>query len=147
MPHELILKKLERIEELLKELERLLRFSFSEFRADMLVVRTAERDFQLIVDLASDINTQIIVEKEGRTPDTYKESFSRLEKVKVLDYELAQRLVESAQIRNILVHEYDFDEDYEKFFNAAKEMLVAYKEYARVIYEYVRGSSQESFKA
>ena len=138
MPHELILKKLERIEELLKELERLLRFSFSEFRADMLVVRTAERDFQLIVDLASDINTQIIVEKEGRTPDTYKESFSRLEKVKVLDYELAQRLVESAQIRNILVHEYDFEEDYEKFYRAAKKLLPSYREYIKSVYKYVK---------
>src|SRR3989344_7710807 len=127
MPPEIILKKLDRIKELLVELEKVLSNSFKEFDGNPLFIRAAERDFQLIVDLASDINTQIIVEKQGRTPDTYKESFSGLEKVKVLDYTLAKKLVESAQIRNILVHEYDFEEDYEKFYCAAKELIPAYR--------------------
>src|SRR3989338_8520646 len=98
MPHEIILKKLGRIEELLAELQRVLSNPFGEFVDNPLFVRTAERDFQLIVDLASDINTHIIVEKQGRTPDTYKESFSGLGKIKVLDNKLAQKLVESAKI-------------------------------------------------
>ena len=138
MPHEIILKKLGRIEELLAELQRVLSNPFGEFVDNPLFVRTAERDFQLIVDLASDINTHIIVEKQGRTPDTYKESFSGLGKIKVLDNKLAQKLVESAKIRNILVHEYDFEEDYKKFYDSAKGLIPSYHEYIKIIYDYTR---------
>src|SRR3989344_2883372 len=146
MPNEVIAKKLEQIATLIEELTGFLDVPFREFGGDIRRVRSAERNFQLIVDTACDINTQILLERGGKTPDTYKQSFTHLEKEEILSSELTEKLTRSVSVRNILVHEYDFDEDYEKFFNAAKETLVTYKEYVKVIYEYVRGSSQESFK-
>lgn len=138
MGNELILKKLEQIKELLHELERLLDTSLGAFIQNLTVVRAAERNFQLAVDIASDINTQILLEAGGKTPDTYRESFLELEKEKILSSELVRQLVESAKVRNILVHEYDFEEDYERFYRAARLCVPAYREYAGVIYNYVR---------
>lgn len=137
MPQEIIRKKLEQIGELLKELERLLAKPFFEFKKDSVIVRAAERNFQLLVDLASDINTQILVEHNQKTPDTYKESFSALENLGVLDRHISAKLIKSTYLRNILVHEYDFEEDYEKFYRSAKEYILYYYKYLKAILSYL----------
>jgi len=138
---ETIAKKLERIDELAGEMDKLLSESLTDFIRDSRIIRTAERDFQLIVDLASDINTEIIIKEGGRTPDTYKDSFQGIEKLGVIERELAQKLVEAARVRNILVHEYDFEEDYEKFYASAKKLVPSLREYAKVIYNYISRTS------
>lgn len=120
---EIINKKLEQIQVLLDELEKLLEKPFSASSSDMISIRAAERDFQLIVELASDINTSILIEKTGETPDSYRESFADLGKLGILSKETLAKLVTSARLRNILVHEYDFDEDYDKFYKSAKEFI------------------------
>ena len=137
MPVEIIAKKLEQIKELLSELARLLEVSFGDFQKDMVAIRASERNFQLIVDLASDINTQILVERGEKTPDTYKQSFNDVARIGILQNDLARKLAVSAQVRNILVHEYDFEEDYEKFYNSAKSFMPAYQEYAKQINLYI----------
>jgi len=138
MGSELIFKKLEQITQVLNELECLLRVPLEAFVRDLTAVRAAERNFQLAVDLASDINAQILMERGGKTPDTYRESFAGLEKEGILSGDLARRLMESAKVRNILVHEYDFEEDYEKFYHAAQASVPAYREYTKAIYDYIR---------
>lgn len=99
--------------------------------------KCAERNFQLVVDLASDINTQLLVEKGKRTPDSYKQSFSDLAREGILPSELAEKLVDTAKMRNILVHEYDFEEDYKKFYTSAKNFIPHYHEYIKEILEYI----------
>jgi uncharacterized protein YutE (UPF0331/DUF86 family) len=133
MSRELILKKIEQLKELLAELERLLETPLSKFFNDLKTVRAAERNFELIVEVASDINTQMLLDSGRKTPDTYKQSFVELKKAGVLSDALAKQLVSSAKLRNILVHEYDFEEDYEKFYTSAKEVLPAYREYITAI--------------
>ena len=137
MNHELISKKLEQIKEVMNELERLLRVSIGEFVRDLTAIRAAERNFQLAVDMASDMNTHILLELGGKTPDTYRESFAALEREGIFSHTLASQLIESAKVRNILVHEYDFEEDYEKFYRAAQECIPAYREYMKVVYDYM----------
>ena len=136
MSKELILKKLEQIKELLGELERLLAKPLPDFMRDLTVIRAAERNFQLAVELASDINTQILVELKKETPDNYRQSFSNLAKAGIIEGGLEKKLVQSARLRNILVHEYDFEEDYEKFYRSAKESISVFREYVEVIYNY-----------
>lgn len=137
MPAEIIAKKLEQIKELLAELSRILDTPIESFQRDLVAIRAAERNFQLIVELASDINTQILVERGSKTPDTYKQSFSDLVRLNVLSSDLAKVLTTSAQLRNILVHEYDFEEDYERFYKSAKDFIPAYQGYARQINDYI----------
>ena len=133
MSNELILKKIEQLKELLTELHRLLVLPVEEFVKDLNTIRAAERNFELIVETASDINTHILLERGHKTPDTYKQSFVELKKEGVLTGELTERLVSSAKLRNILVHEYDFEEDYERFYAAAHAAVPAYREYIAAI--------------
>lgn len=138
MAKEILFKKLEQILTLLRELGPLLNRSFADFTKDTLVVRSAERDFQLIVDIAIDVSSQIIIEKGGKAPDTYRQSFLELGRLGVLPAVLAQELAPTASLRNILIHEYDFEADYEKFFSAAKKSISLYEKYCRVVYEFLQ---------
>lgn len=134
MSKEVVFKKLDQMRTLLGELGALLEKSFEEFRRDSTTVRAAERNFQLLVDLASDINTQLLIEAGREVPDTYKESFLSLQNLGLLDAPLAAQLARSAMLRNILVHEYDFDEDYAKFYQSAQAFLPSYRAYIERIY-------------
>lgn len=133
MSKELILKKLEQLKELLRELARLLLMPPAQFTNDLTTIRAAERNFELIVETASDINTQMLLDSGKKTPDTYKQSFVELKKAGVLSPALAATLVSTAKLRNILVHEYDFEEDFERFYTAAKNAVPAYQEYITAI--------------
>lgn len=136
MPSEIITKKLEQIDALLKELEEFTESSFEEFEKNIRDLRASERDFQLIVDLASDVNAELLLEKGHRAPDTYKQSFLFLADAGVIGTELAKELAESALTRNILVHEYDVDEDNKKFYDDAKKFLPIFHEYLKTIVNY-----------
>lgn len=134
MPKEIILFKLDQIGRLVDSLEKLLAKPWPEFKNDEVVIRAAERDFQLIIDVASDINGQMILERGGKIPDTYKQSFSELGKLGLISDDLSVRLSNAAGVRNVLVHEYDIDEDYEKFYQAAKDSISTFREYLKVIH-------------
>lgn len=133
---EVLIKKLERIKVLLKDLETLLTHPFDFFADSQVSLRAAERNFELMVELASDINTSLILDKTGQTPDSYREAFSQLSKLGVKS-EVLEALVESAKLRNILVHEYDFESDDRKFYEAAKRTAQAYKEYIKFIHSHI----------
>lgn len=133
MPSEVLLKKLEQISSLLGELEKLLSVQFEEFYNNITSVRAAERIFQLAVDLAIDINTQIILEHKKGAPDTYRQSFIELGRIGMLPQDLARQISASAGLRNILVHEYDFEEDYKKFYDSAREFVPLYREYIKAL--------------
>ena len=137
MSKEVIRKKLDQIKSLLEELATLTQKPFAEFVQGFVTVRAAERNFQLIVDLACDINTQILVEREKKIPDSYRQSFADLATEGVLSQELAKTLIDSAKIRNILVHEYDFEEDYEKFYQSVKMLIPFYRDYIATIHAFV----------
>ncbi|MCX6738771.1 MAG: DUF86 domain-containing protein [Candidatus Parcubacteria bacterium] len=133
MLNEILIKKIEQIDLLLRELEEFTSSPFEEFQKNISDVRASERNFQLIVDLASDVNTEILLKRGHRAPDTYKQSFLFLADAGVLTPNLSQELAGSAVIRNILVHEYDIDEDTEAFYREAKRFLPIFREYLKEI--------------
>ena len=72
MLNSIIWKKLDQISLLLNELKELVGVPFPEFKSAFRNIRSAERNFQLIIELASDINAQLVTDGGGQTPDTYK---------------------------------------------------------------------------
>lgn len=125
------------MKQLLSELKTLLDEPFGEFKKLFTTVRTAERNFQLVIELASDINTHIIAEMKAETPDSYRESFKRMTALGILKESSLPNYVKSTSLRNILVHEYDFDEDNFIFYTSAKEFLPLYQEYLNSIQAYL----------
>lgn len=121
----------------MRQLTPLLDVSLKDFKANKITIAAAERNFQLLVDFVSHINSQIIFSYDASPPDTYVQSFLSMSKIGVISYELSKELTKSAKLHNILVHEYDFTEDDEKFYHSAKSLSPAYEEYARVIYAYI----------
>ncbi len=141
MSHDLILKKLEQMKKLLYELQQLLDLPFSQFKNTFTNIRSAERNYQLIVELASDINAHIIIEMGAEPPDTYRESFTRMAAINILDEKSLRSFIKSANLRNILVHEYDFDEDSFIFYKSAKEFIPLYNHYIQLIQKHVASQS------
>lgn len=122
---------------LLQELQELLNISFPEFKSTFKNIRSAERNFQLIIELASDINSQIIADTGTQIPDTYKGSFKQMVKLKILDEKSLSDFLKSSNLRNILIHEYDFDEDNFIFYKSAKDFIPLYEGYIRSIQKYL----------
>lgn len=127
---------------LLRELRELVELPFSEFKKKFTNLRSAERNFQLVIELASDINVHIVVEAGAETPDTYRESFKRMAHLKILKDELLPDFIKSANLRNILIHEYDFDEDNFIFYNSVKEFIPLYEEYSNSIKQYIASTTR-----
>src|SRR3989344_3125802 len=107
MSKEFILKKLRQMIQLISEMEELLTVLFPEFKKKFTNIRTAERNFQLIVEQASDINNHILLEEGKEAPDSYRESFIKIEKLGLIDSKVSKDLEKSVRLRNILIHEYD----------------------------------------
>jgi uncharacterized protein YutE (UPF0331/DUF86 family) len=143
MSRDLILKKLEQMGTLLSELKELLALPFPEFKAKFTNVRSAERDFQLIVELASDINAHTIAELGAETPDTYRQSFTLMATRKILDEKSLPAFIKSSNLRNILTHEYDFDEDNLIFYKSARDFLPLYEQYIQSIRKYLETNGRK----
>lgn len=137
MSKEFILKKLKQIVKLISEMEEILAIPFLEFNKKFVNIRSAERNFQLIVEQASDINNHILLETGHETPDTYRASFTQIEKLGIFGNKISKELVKSANLRNILIHEYDFDEDNFIFYKSAKKFMPVYQEYIVAIEKYL----------
>lgn len=134
---DLVKKKLAQIDGLLSELGRLLALPFEVWNGAMDSVRATERNFELLVETASDICNELILAEHLDIPDTYKGSFARLGRAKIIGSGTAELLAESAQVRNVLVHEYDFEEDYKKFYESTKRILPAYRDFVEAIRQYL----------
>ena len=83
------------------------------------------------------MNTQILLDKGNQAPETYKQSFRDLATLGIIDETLANKLSQGAKLRNILVHEYDFEEDEQKFYDSAKVIAPSYRIYLKTLFDYV----------
>lgn len=134
MGKEIIEKKAEQIHALLKEVAEWTAVDFGTFDQTVTLVRSCERNLELLVELASDINNAIVLEKKEKIPDTYKDSFLWLKKLGVLEEELCSKLIDSVKLRNGLVHEYDFELDNRRFYNSLRnDFIPAYTEYLKIV--------------
>ena len=70
-----------------------------------LLLRTAERDTELLVEFAAKINTEIGLDK-GIPPSDYYSSFFALVP-DWLDRDLATELAKLARLRDMLIHQYE----------------------------------------
>jgi uncharacterized protein YutE (UPF0331/DUF86 family) len=121
---------------LIEELESFLGVSFLEFNRNREKTRAAERNFQLLVEQASDINAHIAAERSINTPENYWESFRAMERLEILDGKTARELMRSAKLRNILIHEYDFGQDNFILYKSVKKFIPIYKNYIKEIERY-----------
>src|SRR5580693_875526 len=101
MEKELIEAKLNQLLRILNETERWLTVPLVDFSQDTKLVRACQRNLQLLVEYASDINGILILEGNEKVPGSYRESFTL-----VFAMEVASAL-SRYNWRNELIHEYE----------------------------------------
>ena len=91
-----------------------------------------ERWFLLSVDEAIDINSTFIYQIGGQIAESYKSTFHELVPLKVIGLELAEKIAESAKIRNQLTHDYEKLQKKDAI-EAIKKFYPLYKEYLTIL--------------
>lgn len=105
-----ISKRLERLDELVEELERVRAEGRDAYRADLKTRLAADHAIQISVQVCLDVGAHLVAELGLHTPDDYRGVFDSL-RAGGLDGGLADRLEDAAGMRNVLVHGYlDVDE-------------------------------------
>lgn len=129
-------RKLRKLEEYVDQLSRLQPESFEAYKASVLHRRAIERLLQLLVEVASDINTHVLVSLGSPPPDDYYDGFIRMGASGVIPQELARRLAPSAGARNILVLEYEVIDD-RIVYESVPHALTDFRAYGRALLEYL----------
>lgn len=120
-----------------KELSTVVKdISFADYSSQLLVKRAVEREIQLIVECATDINNMILKMLNKGPSKDYFNSFIDLAENHVLDMEFALRIAPSTGLRNILVHEYQKIDD-EIVFSSINNVMKCYMEYIDIISLYL----------
>jgi len=119
---EIFSRRLDALDGYLQRLRSLGEASEAEYLAEPGIHDLAARYLHLAVEAVIDLANHWIAERELRTPDSNKDSFTVLEEAGEIDHLLAERLRGWAGFRNVLVHEY-VDIDHRVAYRALKEEL------------------------
>src|SRR3990167_5197805 len=102
-----VVAKLELMQEYFSRLDLILSHPEKEIVDDLTLRAAMERNFQLIVDAAIDINTALIQEKKAQPSDDYQGTFVILASTGIIPHELAFAMAPSVGLRNALVDVYE----------------------------------------
>lgn len=134
--------KLRTLNGLLEDLRDIGAVDAERLSRERITALAVERLLTLVVELASAINTHLVSVELRRAPETYAGSFTLAAQLGVLDLELADRLVPSAGMRNILVHAY-LEIDPALVAAAVPVALEQYGEYVRQVARYLQQRAPE----
>jgi uncharacterized protein YutE (UPF0331/DUF86 family) len=101
----------------------------------------AERLLQVVVDLAIDINSHLLISLGRPAPSTGRESFLDLGQANVIDNSLAIELAPSASMRNVLVHRY-VDIVVSRVSEAVADTQVLYPQYVGKVARFLQTVAQ-----
>lgn len=132
MDRQIVTKRINLMIKCLERLRQFERISFDEYRDNFDFQLIAERLIEVLVELASDINSYLLVQLYQSPPDTYATSFKEVGQKNIISQELATDLAKSAGMRNILVHQY-VDIDSQIVYASITKALTQYPQYIREI--------------
>lgn len=132
-----ICKKLGVLVKYYKELTQLTNeLAIDVYLKDIFTRRAVEREIQLIVECATDINNMILKKIKRNPSKDYFNSFIDLAEAEVIDMDFALKIAPSTGLRNILVHEYQEIND-AIVYNSIQHVSNYYLLYIRKISEYL----------
>jgi uncharacterized protein YutE (UPF0331/DUF86 family) len=130
-------RRLASMRDLLKELERAGLDDATEMCADRLARHVAERILIALVEHATGINSHVVAAARGRAPTSYTHSFELAAEHGLISRELADELIPSVELRNVLMYEY-LEIDLEKVAAAVKFARDGYRRYLRAVADFAR---------
>lgn len=133
----IICKKLGVLVKYYKEFQQLTgNLEVMDYINDVIRRRAVEREIQLIVECATDINNMILRKLKVGPAKDYFNSFIELGENNVLDMDFALKIAPSTGLRNILVHEYQEIND-RIVFDSFSNVLLYYQQYIEKVSSYL----------
>ena len=132
-----ICKKLGILIEYYKEFNQLTEtLTLETYNKNIMVKRSVEREIQLIVESATDINNMILKKIDRSPSKDYYNSFIDLAENNVVNMDFALKIAPSTGLRNILIHEYEKIDD-KIVYNSIKNVKMLYLKYIDIISKYL----------
>ncbi|OHA24240.1 MAG: hypothetical protein A3G52_04440 [Candidatus Taylorbacteria bacterium RIFCSPLOWO2_12_FULL_43_20] len=125
-------KKVDRLQEYISKLAPYVALDTDELLKNEEKRAAMERWFQLMVDEAVDINAFLAYQIGGKVADSYKSSFHELVSLSVFDGSFAEKIGDSAKVRNQMTHDYE-KMQYAELIESMKKYFELYTEYVRII--------------
>lgn len=134
-----ITRKIKLIQEDLKELEALAKYSFKQLSSDYIKMSAVERLLEKIIMRALDINQHLIAEIGEGTEKIrgYEDTYIALAKLNVYSASFAKKIAPSAGLRNRLVHEYN-NTDEKIIYASVKDAISQYVKYSDYILRFIK---------
>lgn len=133
----IVQSKLTSMRDLLVDLERADLGDAATLRSDRYARHVVERILIALVELAASINSHVVAARHAQAPINHRHSFELAAEYGLISRELADELIPSVGMRNILVHEY-LEIDIDRVAAAVKFARDGYGRYLRVVAELVR---------
>ncbi len=92
--------------DLLDDLESVRGLTADQLGRNRMTRHAVERILTQLVDLAVSVNSHLAAARLGRGPADYRESYTPAARAGAIGDDLAEELVPSAGLRNVLIHEY-----------------------------------------
>ena len=110
--------------------------TLNEYLENITKRRAVEREIQLIVETATDINNMILKKLKLGPARDYFNSFIDLAEADVFDMDFALEIAPSTGLRNILIHEYEEIDD-KIVYNSITNVKKYYINYIKRISQYL----------
>lgn len=130
-------EKLDEIYKYLEEAKIVFKSSNKEISGDFIKYHTAERIFQLIVDLILDVNHHFIKELNFKVSEDLQGTFHILGENKILPKDFTTRVAPTVGLRNRIVHQYE-SLDKELFIKTFRKNYPDFKIYIKLINQYLK---------
>jgi uncharacterized protein YutE (UPF0331/DUF86 family) len=115
--------------------------SLDEFLGSFIVCTSAERNLQVAIQAALDIGASLLAEAGADVPAEYREIFPSLAELGILPHDLAERMVNMAKFRNVLVHLYA-EIDLERLYGYIQTNLDDFDRFGESITRYLSGDAR-----
>ena len=133
----LVLKaRLDTILERITRLRIVEQLSEDQFWVDETTQSAVERNLQIIAQAIIDICTHLVAHNHWGSPGTYSDAVRVIAKHKVIDSDLADRLIDFVKLRNVLVHLY-LEIDLKIVYKSAKSIIIDAKTFTDAILEII----------
>ena len=135
----LIEKKLRKIEEFLREFEKIDVPSFEEFTRDIVVKRFIERNIELSIEQMVDICKHLVSRLNLQEPETYSECMEIIADEGIIHSNDLETFKSMIKFRNILIHAYEGVDDtitygiYKNRLNDFRKFIASIRKYMKNI--------------
>ena len=125
---ERILKLLENLQDALKKLKILQKYTLEDFLKSFEHYWAAERGLETAAQSVLDIGSHILAGHVGKTPESYESIISMLKENNIISSELSNGMKNLGKFRNVLVHGY-VSIDHKKVFESLQGDLGAFEKF------------------